>query len=35
MLVSWGGGGDHVVALLTLKASWFGTITVKQWEIMI
>ena len=29
------GGGSHVVALLTLKANWFGTITVKQWEIMI
>ena len=32
MLVAW---GSHVVALLTLKANWFGTITVKQWEIMI
>ena len=32
MLVSCRG---HVVALLTLKANWFGTITVKQWEIMI
>ena len=32
MLVSWGG---YVVALLTLIANWFGTITVNQWEIMI
>ena len=26
--------GD-VAALLTLKANWFDTLTVKQWEIMI
>ena len=25
----------HVAALLTLKANWFDTLTVKQWEIMI
>ena len=25
----------HVAALLTLNANWFGTLTVKQWEIMI
>ena len=25
----------HVVTLLTLKAYWFGTLTVKQLEIMI
>ena len=25
----------HVAALLTLKASWFDTLTVKQWEIII
>ena len=25
----------HVAALLTLKANWFDTQTVKQWEIMI
>ena len=25
----------HVVTLLTLKANWFGTLIVKQWEIMI
>ena len=25
----------HVAALLTVKANWFGTLTVKQWEIMI
>ena len=25
----------HVVALLTLKTNWFGTLTVKQLEIMI
>ena len=25
----------HVAALLTLKAHWFDTQTVKQWEIMI
>ena len=24
----------HVAALLTLKANWFDTLTVKQWEIM-
>ena len=24
----------HVVALLTLKANWFDTLTMKQWEIM-
>ena len=26
---------SHVAALLTLKANWFDTRTVKQWEIMI
>ena len=25
----------HVVTLLTLKANWFGTLTVKQLEIVI
>ena len=25
----------HVAALLTVKANWFDTLTVKQWEIMI
>ena len=25
----------YVAALLTLKANWFDTLTVKQWEIMI
>ena len=25
----------HVAGLLTLKANWFDTLTVKQWEIMI
>ena len=25
----------HAAALLTLKANWFGALTVKQWEIMI
>ena len=30
------GGRDYwVTALLTLKANWFDTLTVKQWEIMI
>ena len=24
----------HVAALLTLKANWFDTLTVRQWEIM-
>ena len=26
---------SHVTALLTLKANWFDTLTLKQWEIMI
>ena len=25
----------HVADLLTLKANWFDTLTVKQWEVMI
>ena len=25
----------HVASLLTLKANWFDTLTVKQWEIII
>ena len=25
----------HVASLLTLKANWFDTLAVKQWEIMI
>ena len=33
--VSWNVGCflGHVAALLTLKANWFDTLTVKQWEI--
>ena len=25
----------HVAALLSLNANWFGTLTMKRWEIMI